>query len=199
MKILELEQRTDEWMQARLGIPTASNFDKIITTKGEPSKQAQKYMYRLAGERLSGTTEETYQNAAMQRGCELEDEARAFYSLINDVEVKQVGFCLSDSGYGCSPDGLIGEEGLIEIKCPQMATHVEYLIEGGLPITYFQQVQGQLLVTERKWCDFISYYAGIKPLVVRVGRNETFIKALHGELVRFVFTLNETVRKLQEK
>ena len=198
MKTINCEQRSQEWYAARLGVPSASSFDKILTTKGEPSKQAKKYMYKLAGEILSGTSEETYQNVAMLRGIELEAEARNLYKMINDVEVEEVGFCLSD-GYGCSPDGLVGKDGLIEIKCPIMSTHVEYLLDGTLPSDYFQQTQGQLLVTGRKWCDFVSHYPAIKPLIIRVERDEVFIKKLESELKVFCSELNDIVKKLKEK
>lgn len=195
MKIIDCQQGTPEWLQARCGVPSSSNFDKIITTKGEPSKQAEKYMYKLAGERVSGTIEETYQNGAMQRGTEMESEARQLYEIITDTEVRQVGFCLAD-GYGCSPDGMVGDKGLIEIKCPSMAVHVGYLIEGKLPAEYFQQVHGQLLVTGREWVDFISYYPGIKPFIFRVERDEKFLEALMAELKTFCERLEETVKKI---
>ena len=201
MIILEHEQQSPEWHAARCGCPSASNFDLIVTTKGETSKQREKYLYRLAGERITGKAEETYQNAAMQRGTELEGEARSFYQLVNDVEVKQVGFCLADGNfrYGCSPDGLIGENGIIEIKCPLIATHVGYLLKGELPIDYFQQVQGGLLVTGREWTDFISYYCGMDPLIVRVERDDAFIDKLKGHLEDFCIELDKIVKTLKKE
>lgn len=194
MKILTCEQRSVEWFEARKGVPTASQFDKIVTIKGEQSKQRTKYLHGLAGELLGGIVEEGYQSAAMMRGNELEAEARAFYELINEP-VHTVGFCLSD-GIGCSPDGLVGDSGLLEIKCPLISTHVEYLLKNELPSDYFQQTQGQLLVTGREWVDFISYYPGLKPLVIRVTRNEEFLGKLKAELKLFCAELEETVRKL---
>lgn len=198
MIALEIEQGTEEWKKARLGIPTASNFDSIVTTKGDPSKQAQKYLYRLAGERVSGVGEETYQNAAMARGIELEAEARAFYELTHEVTVKQVGICYPDEKkrFSCSPDGLVGEAGLIEIKCPLIATHVGYLLDCTLPMDYWQQVQGQLLVTGREWCDFISYYPGLKPLIVRVERDNAFIFKLLEALNAFCKELDSVVKRI---
>lgn len=198
MKTFEFEQQTPEWYAIRAGRPTASSFDKIVTTKGEPSKQSIKYLYKLAGEFVSGQPEETYQNGAMLRGCEMEEEARNLYQVINDVEVQKVGFCLADSEkYGASPDGLIGEDGLLEIKCPTLAVHVEYLLGGKMPSTYFQQVQGQLLVTGRKYCDFLSYYPAIKPFIVRVERDKAFLKALEVELEVFCQQLEETINKIK--
>lgn len=197
MKIIQVEQGSQEWHFCRAGVPSASNFDMIVTSKGEPSKQAQKYMYRLAGERITGMPEETYQNTAMQRGVELEAEARMFYEMTYDCKVEQVGFCLADGGWGCSPDGLVNGDGLIEIKCPSMAVHVGYLLEGKVPTDYFQQTQGQLLVTGRKWLDFISYYPVMKPLIVRVERDEVFIGKLQSELEKFVAELEEIVNKIK--
>jgi putative phage-type endonuclease len=198
MKIITCEQRSAEWFEARLGIPSASCFSQIITCKGEPSKQAQKYMYKLAGEKVSGKAEETYQNAAMLRGVEMEDEARQLYQIITNTEVVQVGLCLSDGEYqyGCSPDGLVGKNGGMEIKCPTIATHVEYLLNNALPSEYFQQVQGSLFVTGLKWWDFMSYYPGLKPLIIRVTPDKAFHKALKTEIEGFCIKLNEVIHQI---
>jgi len=197
MKIINCEQRSPEWFQCRCGVPSASSFDQIVTMKGEPSKQREKYMFRLAGERITGLQEETYQNAAMLRGVEMEAEARMFYELITGNIVEQVGFCISDSGAGCSPDGMVGDDGLIEIKCPIMSTHVGYLLDNKLPSDYFQQTQGQLFVTGRKWVDFVSYYPAMKPLIVRVERDEVFITKFGVELEKFIVELEQIVNKIK--
>lgn len=201
MIILDVIQGSPEWHQARLGRPTASNFDKLVTTTGASSKQREKYLYQLAGERVSGKAEETYQNQAMQRGIEMEAEARAFYELTNNVKIEQVGICYlnEEKKVSCSPDGLVGKDGLIEIKCPLIYTHVGYLLNqnGGLLQDYFQQVQGQLYVTGRKWCDLISYFPGIKPLVLRVDPDEKFLKALAVELEVFCKQLKEITEKIR--
>lgn len=198
MKILEIIQQTSEWYKAKAGVPSTSNFDKIITTAGKPSKQADKYMLRLAGESILGTAEETYQNAAMLKGCEMEPEARKYYELVTGEKVEQIGFCTTDDGkIGCSPDGLVGKDGLLEIKCPLMTTQVERLINNKFPTTYFQQVQGQMYVTGRKWCDFLSYYEGLKPLLIRVERDEKFLSDLTVELKLFCENLQETINKIK--
>jgi len=195
------KQYSDEWYKARLGIPTSSNFDKIITAKGVPSKQAKNYMYRLAGETIIGQSQETYQSEAMLRGLEMEEEARQLYQIATGNKVEQMGFCVTEGKavYGCSPDGLIGKDGMIEIKCPLIHTHVGYLLNNQLPIEYLQQTQGQLLVTGRKWCDFVSYYLGMEPLIIRVKRDERFLKLLEIELTIFCEKLMETIKKLKEK
>jgi len=192
-------QGTPEWRKARAGIPTSSSFDMIITTAGMPSKQKQKYLYALAAERITGAKEEHYQNEAMQRGIQMEEEARNMYELITGNTVDLVGICYPDAkkSYGSSPDGLVGDDGLLEIKCPLSYTHVGYLMEGVLPTDYIQQTQGQLLVTGRKWVDFFSYYPGLKPLLIKVKPDEKFLKALRIELEVFVSELNEITEKLR--
>uniref|UniRef100_A0A6H1ZFG2 Putative exonuclease n=1 Tax=viral metagenome TaxID=1070528 RepID=A0A6H1ZFG2_9ZZZZ len=196
MIILDLEQRSPEWYQAKAGLPSASDFDKILTLKGEPSKSRQKYLYQLAGEKIIGVKEATYQSFAMQRGVELEAEARNYYELLYD-SVQEVGLCLADNKlYGCSPDGLVGEDGGLEVKCPSLAVHIEYLLKGGLPSDYFQQVQGSLFVTGRKWWDFMSYYPNCQAHIIRVTPDKEFHRALAVELQLFCKELDEITKKL---
>lgn len=199
MNIVPCVQGTEEWFAARCGVPSSSNFDKIITTKGEPSKQRTKYLWQLAGERIVGKPEESFQSAAMARGNEMQNEAKNLYQVINDVVVEEVGFCLFDSvvKIGSSPDGLVGPDGGLEIKCPNLATHVGYLLDNCLPTDYFQQTQGELLVTGRQWFDFLSYYPGLKPLIIRVYRDDDFLKSLERELRLFCLELEEVVKKIQ--
>ncbi len=196
MRILNYEQGSEEWYQARCGHPTSSCFDKIVDIKGNRSKQREGYLYQLAGERITKHVEEEYQNANMQRGKELEDEARKFYSLLAKVKVKTIGLCLTEGKYvyGASPDGQVGSTGLLEIKCPIMRTHVSYLLKDKLPLDYFQQTQGQLLVSEYNWVDFISYYPGMRPLIVRVKPDREFLGKLKKELEAFCLELDRTVR-----
>ena len=196
MRIIECEQLSPEWFQSRIGVPTASNFDKIVTSTGLPSTQRKKYLYQLVGEKLGALPEEGYTNAFMKRGIELEPQAREMYA--RDVApVVQVGFCLHDEGFGCSPDFLVNEDGMGQIKCPSLAVHVEYLIGQKLPTDYVQQVQGELLVTGRKYNDFLSFYPNLKPLVVRCYRDEVFISRLRAELLKFIQELNELTEKLR--
>lgn len=194
-----MEQRTDEWHNARCGVPTGSRFSEIVTTKGEPSKSRTKYMYQLAAEIISGEVEPSYQSFDMIRGIELEPEARAVYEMENEVEVVVPGFQLHPSGcYGGSADGIVGADGMTEIKCPKAATHIEYLETGKLPIAYFQQVHGYLLIYGRQWCDFFSYYPGLKPFQIRVYPDIEFQKKLHYELVKFVGELKALVEKVRQ-
>jgi len=198
MKILTFKQQSPEWFAARLGIPTASSFDKIITSKGDPSKQVTGYLYTLAAERLSGIREDSFSSAAMEEGVRREEESRLVYSMLNETEVLQVGFCLEDSGrWGCSPDGLVGDDGLVEFKNPTGKVAVEYLLGNKLPTKYFTQIQGQMFVTGRGFVDFVSYFPGLRQLVVRVERDEGFIKALEVELIKFSEKLDEVCREIK--
>lgn len=191
MQVIHCQQTTPEWWEARKGIPTASNFAKIITpAKRQYSLQARKYAYELIAERTDPmppwvTGRGRPVNAAMQNGTDTEPEARKFYSMQNDCDVQQVGFCLTDDlRFGCSPDGLIGEDGGVEIKCPLLATHAEYLDSGKVPLEYMPQVHGSLIVTGRKWWDFLSYAPGLPSLLIRVVPDD-FTDALRKCLERF--------------
>lgn len=200
MIIKNFTQGSKEWFEARAGIPTASHFDKIVMMSGNPSAQRQKYLYQLAGERLLGTKEETYQSAAMARGIELEPEARAAYEFIKDCDVEEVGLCYknNDKLFSCSPDGLRqSEKRGLEIKCPSLAVHTEYLHRGRLPSTYFQQVHGSIFVTGYDSWDFMSYYPGLPPLIVEVLPDEKFMKSLGKELECFCFELTDITEVLR--
>lgn len=190
MIVLEMAQGTPEWLAARCGVPTASCFDRIITPTGKPSTQAEAYAHTLLAEQITGVSEGLETNSWMRRGTELEPEARDYYSLVTGATVEQVGFCLTDDETcGCSPDGLVGSEGLLEIKCPAPSTHIEYLLTGQIVGKYYPQVQGQLWVTGRKWVDFVSYCPGIEALIIRVKRDAKFQARLTEEMSRFQMML----------
>jgi len=196
MRIDQHEQGSPEWLASRLGIPSASMFAKIVTTKGAWSTSADSYINQLVAERLTGEREEVFQSHHMIRGTELEPDARDLYSLMTDSEVTEVGFCLHDTlAAGCSPDGLIGEDGGLEIKCPAPSTHVEYLRGGVLPSKYKQQVMGCLWITGREWWDFMSYHPTMKPLIVRVERDEEYIAALEKCVTQAVHLIEQNVEK----
>lgn len=173
MLFFDLKQGEEEWAKARLGIPTASNFGRIMTpAKMQLSKQADKYIADLIGEKMSPYMPErveNYSSRAMEWGQQTEEEARRFYAMERNCVVSNGGFCTTDDGrLGSSPDGLVGDDGCLEIKCPESGTHVQYLLDGGVPDEYKPQVHGHLIVTGRAWCDFLSYSIGLPPLLVRV-------------------------------
>ena len=197
VKVKDIEQGSDEWLALRVGIPTASNFDKIVTTKGERSKQRNKYLYQLAGEVVTGEPKDGYKNANMERGNEREDESRKLYEFTLDLKVEQVGFIYFNDKklFGCSPDGLVGEDGGFETKDALPHIHLDRLENGWSKAQYFQQVQGSLYVTGRKWWDLVSYSRGFKPVVIRYEPDSVFINSLKIELFSFVMDLKSVVKK----
>lgn len=166
-------QGSESWFAARVGKPTASNFSRLVNSKGERSKSLQGYARELASELYAGKTlNEFHGNAWMERGRELEAEAIALYEFTNDVAVTRVGFCTDDTNrYGCSPDGLVGEDGGLEIKCLKAERHMEAVAyhakHACAPSGYVQQVQGGLFITGRKWWDLQFYNPELPPLVIR--------------------------------
>ncbi len=192
-------QGGSEWQKIRVGIPTASNFHKIVDSKGNPSKQRQKYLYELAGEMIRGVKTESYQSAAMLRGIEQESSARSLYEFINDIEVQLVGFCFQDDSrmVGGSPDGLISDDGGIEIKTAEAHIQVDRLLNGWSLAEHYQQVEGYLMICDRKWFDLMSYSEGLPSLIQRVERNEVFIEKLKAELNAFCLELSIIVSKLK--
>jgi len=197
LRILEAEQGTQEWLDARLGRPSASQFSKLITTAGKPSASADDYISEMIAERITGEREPIYVNEWMQRGTELEPEARETYEFIHGVDVEEVGFILDDSGeFGCSPDGLVGEDGGVEFKCPAPKNHIAWSRKGVCPSKHYAQVQGCLYITGRKWWDFMSYHPEMKPFIVRVERDEEFIEKLAEQISLAVEEIKSEVRNL---
>ena len=193
----DILQGSPEWFSLKCGTPGASSFDKIITTKGEPSKQAVDYRYQLAAEAITGRVEQGYQSTAMAMGIERESESRALYELICGVDVRQVGFIFHDTKmYGCSPDGLCETWGL-EMKNVLPKTQVKYLLDGKLPTDYFQQVQGSMLVTGFDRWDFMSYSPGLDPLIIQCEPDLTFQGKLKDQLEVFCLELVKLIKKVK--
>ena len=199
MRVYDFEQGTPEWLNSRLGCPSGSGFDKLITATGKPSTQAEGYVNQLIAELLTGETTYVKKTEWMERGNELEPRARDYYELATGNTVVETGFCKHDQlECGISPDGIIGDNGLIEIKCPSPSVHVAYLRAGVLPTKYKQQVQGQMWITEREWCDFLSYHPSMPALLVRVHRDEDYIKLLQAEVEKACETIQTQYQKLKE-
>ena len=159
-------------------------------------------MRKLAAERLTGLREDTYTNKTIENGTETEQEARRYYEIRNDCEVEQVGFVTRDDDIGGSPDGLVGKPGLLEIKCPLSSTHIETILSGKMPSLHIPQVQGLLWITERQWCDFVSYDPRVlsQPMfTVRVERDVEYFKKLAGEVGVFVNELKAMIDKIDKK
>jgi putative phage-type endonuclease len=197
MVIHGVEQGTDEWFSLRAGMPTASNFSKLVTSKGEPSKSLPTYANLLAAELYAQKPLNDFEgNQWTERGHELEDLARTRYEFQHDIDVDQVGFITDDNKlHGCSPDGLVGERGLIEIKCLKTENHVKAILYyqnyGRTPPDYIQQTQGQMFICERDWCDLVFYHPELPMLIIRQEQDAKIISAL-------TLQLNE-VRKVRDE
>lgn len=183
-KIHAVEQRSEAWYKIRCGMPTASEFSKLITSTGEPSKSASGYALTLAGEMFAGKPLETWEgNAWTERGKELEAAALELYAFTHDRKLTPVGFVTDDAGTtGCSPDSLVDDDGLIEIKALKPERHIQAILyfqkNGRCPTDYVQQTQGQLLITGRKWCDLLFYSPDLPLLTIRQEPDLTLQMAL---------------------
>ena len=198
-----MEQRTEEWFAARLGKVTASRVaDVVAKTKSGYSASRANYMAELICERLTGSKGDSYQNAAMLWGTNTEPMARAAYESRTGELVEEVGFVLHNGimEAGCSPDGFVGEDGLIEIKCPNTATHIDTLLSKEAPSKYIPQMQWQMACTGRKWCDFISYDPrmpeNMQFFCIRVNRDPNVIMDLETEVEKFLFELGVKLSRL---
>lgn len=202
MKIIPCKQGSADWFFARLGIPTASNFDQIVTpAKGLLSASSKKYAYRLIAERLLNQPSESLEGQRwMERGKELEPLAAQHYEFVQELETEPVGFITTDDGLiGASPDRLIKGRAIgLEIKCPAPHTHLGYLIDGH-EAEYRPQVQGQLYVAELERADFYSYHPRMPAYLSQTARDEAYIKLLAGALTEFnarLFAMIEKARSL---
>lgn len=199
MKILDCEQGSEEWHRARMGIPTASEFATVMAKGkgGAESKTRRTYMLKLAGEILTGEPMESFSNHHMERGKELEPEARDLYAFMRDCEPKLVGFIVNGPK-GCSPDALVDANGMTEIKTKLPHLQIECLLNGCLPPEHRAQCQGALWVAEREWIDFVSYWPGLPLFVVREQRDEEYIANLAGEVDRFNDELGMLVDRIRK-
>ena len=185
-------QGSEEWSEARLGIPTASQFKRILTPKGKPSSSADGYSAELLAEWALGEAISDFAgNEWTERGNILESEARAYYSFHRDLDVETVGFLYRDGDRmsGCSPDGLVGEDGMLELKCPSAGKHLLWLARGDVPPEHRMQVQGALWVSGRAWLDWMSFYPQLPPLLVRVTPDLEIQAALDVVLPKFIAQL----------
>lgn len=202
----DVEQRSDEWHALRLGKVTASRVaDVVAKTKSGWGASRANYMAQLVAERLTGAIAESYTNAAMQRGTDLEAEARSTYEFFTNRIVTEMGFVdhPSIADAGASPDGAVGPAGLVEIKVPNTSTHIETLLTGSVAAKYATQIQWQLACTKRAWCDYVSYDPRLPPsmslFIKRVPRDDALIKSLETDVTEFLAELRLTVHRLRAK
>jgi len=204
MIIVDGKQGTEEWHQLRLGVISMSNASLIITPGGLAAKGKTRddYIVKLAKESLTGVREDSFMSADMKRGVDLEPAARAEYEFENDVDVHQVSFVYLDDEkiIGCSPDGLINDDGGVEFKCPKFNNHYATVKSGEMPKIHKPQVQGNMWVCGREWWDFNSYYPEFTGLKRRIYRDDKYIKKLErlaSIMKDELFIETERMRKLQ--
>jgi len=200
-----MDQRTPEWFAARLGKVTASRISDIIAkTQSGYSASRANYMALLICERLTGAAAESYSNAAMQHGTDTEPMALSAYEAAQGVLVQAEGFVTHPSieQSGASPDGLVGDSGLIEIKCPNTATHLDTLLAKKMPSKHRPQVQWQMACTGRHWCDFVSYDLRLperlQMFVVREVYDPVYAAGLETEVVKFLGEMESKIKELEK-
>jgi hypothetical protein len=202
--IHEVLQGTTNWMALRCGLPTASEFSKLVTSTGELSKSLQGYAITLAGEKYAGKPLNAFEgNDYTDRGKLLEPEARSAYAFLHDNEVEQVGFVTDDDWrLGCSPDGLVGTAGLVEFKCLKAENHIKALLyykkHKKCPPDYVQQTQGQILICEREWCDLMFYHPDLPQLVIRQTRDEKLQVSILSAVDQVIAERDRILAEIQE-
>jgi putative phage-type endonuclease len=201
-----IEQGTDSWRQQRLGKVTASRMaDVIARTKNGYGASRANYLAELVAERLTGVPAEHFQSAAMIWGTEKEADARIAYSFYSNAEIELVGFVPHPTiaMSGCSPDGFVGVDGLVELKCPNTATMIDLLRGGTIPDKYICQMFWQMACTGRQFCDFVSYDPRLPPhmqlFVQRIQRDNRLIKGLEAEVIKFLAELDATIADLNAR
>lgn len=199
--IRDIEQGTKEWLDVRSGKITGTGFSKVMA-KGQ-GKTRTSYMHQLAAEIITAEIEDSYTNKYMEHGTETEPQARAMYELMSGNSIEEIAFVGMDNGFiGVSPDSFSGDDGLLEIKCPKTTTQIERFLSPKLPSTYKAQVQGQMWVCEKEWCDFVSFDPRINGeagyICVRVERDEEYIKNLSDECIKFNDELRNLVNILND-
>lgn len=196
-QIIDCEQGTEEWFRVRSGMPTASEFATVMAKGkgGEDSKTRRTYLYKLAGEIITGEPMESYSNVHMERGKAMEAEARSFYSFMRDADPEQIGFVVNGRK-GCSPDSFIGSEGMLEIKTALPHIMIECMVKDEFPPQHKAQCQGALWVCEREWIDLVVYWPRMPPFVKRAYRDNGYIANLAGCVEAFNAELDELVERI---
>lgn len=206
MTIHMMPQRSPEWFQHRVGRVTASRIaDVMAQTKTGPGAARKNYAADLVAERLTGDAREGFSNAAMQWGTDTEPQARTAYEFMTDATVQEVGFIDHPrlEWAGCSPDGLVGDDGMVEIKCPNTATHIETLLTGQIEGKYLKQMQFQMACAGRTWCDFVSFDprlpAEMQLFVKRIEADPAEIETIEGAVSAFLVEVDSTVAALRAR
>jgi hypothetical protein len=198
MKIYsDIIQNSPEWDSLRRGKFTASTFGDLFMAK--TTKGFQEAINKVVFERIAGESPETYSNDFMKRGTELEPAARQSYELDTFNKIKEIGFIEYDEWTGGSPDGLIGEDGILEIKVPKWNTLIGYILDGIIPKDYIYQMQGNLFVSDRKWADFYVWHPKFQPMLKRIARDEKIIAEIQSKLSEVILIAKNRITKLESR
>lgn len=197
LTVYDCEQGSEDWFRARMGIPTASEFGTVLAPRaGSEGKMRRTYLHKLAGEIITGEPMERYGNAHMERGHEMEAEARSLYAFMSDADPTQIGF-LRNGQKGCSPDSLIGDAGMLEIKTKLPHLLIDCILKDDFPAEHKAQCQGALWVAEREWVDIAVYWPRMPLFVKRAYRDEEYISKLSDAIDAFNADLAVVVDRIK--
>lgn len=197
LTVYDCEQGSEDWFRARMGIPTASEFGTVLAPRaGSEGKMRRTYLHKLAGEIITGEPMERYGNAHMDRGHEMEAEARSLYAFMSDADPTQIGF-LRNGQKGCSPDSLIGDAGMLEIKTKLPHLLIDCILKDDFPAEHKAQCQGALWVAEREWVDIAVYWPRMPLFVKRAYRDEEYISKLSDAIDAFNTDLAAVVDRIK--
>jgi putative phage-type endonuclease len=195
MKFHDVQQGGEAWHDLRRGRFTASNIPKLFM--GKTTQGYSDALYRVAMERVTGKSTESYSNAAMMRGIQLEPMARQIYEIEKLTLVEECGFVEVDEWMGCSPDGLVGKDGMIQIKCPAFNTHIGYIVSEEVPKDYYIQMQAEMWMAGRKWNDFMSFHPDLPTLIIRLTPDEAMYKKMSEEIEIAKQKVTEIIKKIE--
>ncbi len=204
MIIHDLEQGSEAWLNLRAGMPTGTGAKNLVTSQGKESKSLGGYALELAGDLYAGKRLDAFEgNAWTDRGTELEDSARSLYEMVHDCEVEEIGFCTDDSDrWGMSPDGFVGKDGLVEFKCLKATNHIKAIIYADKhnkpPTDYIPQIQMQMFVSGRKWCDLVMFHPDLPELIIRIDADLEFHKILESQLKAVIIERDKIIKLLKE-
>lgn len=205
MPLIEVEQGTDEWLAMRSGLVTASRMADVMAklkSKNGMAADRRRYLMEVVVGRLTGLNPETYVSPAMQWGLDNEDLAKGAYEISTSSIIEPGGFAIHDKikWFGASPDGLIGDDGLVEVKCPNSDTHIGYILSGEIPDDYKPQMWAEMACTNRSWCDFVSFDPrmpkNLRLFIRRFPRDEPMIAAVEMEVEQFLSEVEAMVEQL---
>jgi len=204
MIVHDIPQGSELWLNFRAGMPTGTGAKNLVTSQGKESKSLGGYALELAGDLFAGKKLDAFEgNVWTDRGTELEDSARSLYEMVHDCEVKEIGFCTDDDNqFGMSPDGFVGDDGLVEFKCLKATNHIKAIVyvdrHKKPPTDYIPQIQMQMMVSGREWCDLVMFHPDLPELIIRIEADKEFHKILESQLKAVIIERDKIIKLLKE-